>query len=111
MATVTICDRCGASNTQLTPVLGKELCNGCVRDLMVWVDMGVPVMRSCRGDWGRAIEVLLRRHEQITISMLEDVTSKPRKQCHWALRDAVRRKTLRSVRSGVWARYEAEAAE
>ncbi len=102
MATVVLCDRCKCQDRQTVTVLGKDLCNDCIRDFASWVAMGPSPEKRQRGSWLAAVQSLLRVHEVITVDMLVEATNRPYRNAHDALRYLKSQGVLDQVKQGEW---------
>jgi hypothetical protein len=107
MALIPHCDRCKQPG-QVIPVLGMDLCNGCVADAKAW--LGRPYLVPARGkkiDRLAQASNLLDRMPRITASYVAEMSGEPVRSAYWGLMALAKRGVLVHLGDGVFERPRA----
>lgn len=102
-----MCDRCGAVNVQVVPIVGLDLCNRCVADFKLWASeppgdvTSAPRARKRRTPFGeplRVAKLLLADSGELTVDAYGEATAKPAREAYQTLNYLVRCGALERVR-------------
>jgi hypothetical protein len=107
------CDRC-KQDGQVVPVIGRDLCNACMRDLGEWLNAPMDFKRRWCGKVDRADQALrlLERSTQITSEQVAALNGETRRAAYQGLIHLCKLGIIVHLGRGVFAMPSAqEAAE
>lgn len=104
------CDRCQAADVQVVQVVGKDLCNVCVRDLKSF--LSTPPLRDQRTRSARTDQAMAcARRGQVSARTLAGVNQEPYRKAYFTLMGLARAGRLVHRGEGIFTLPVWEAAE